>query len=285
MKMLSQMLGEIPLEKFLENNFTKLPFSYPHGAKKFTDLLNWEVVKNIINKKDSVLRIVQDGRVIKDYVEMNFDEASGFYQKGNTLLVRFAEKSDEKLREVCDEFAKAFHTPVDIQLYCTPEGHNAFGWHYDVEEVFIIQCEGSKTYTIRPNTWHPLPLVSSIPKDLGYENEKTPQQLTVTLEKGDWLYIPSGWWHIARTQKESMHISIGLMPSSAVDILEFAPKYLARSPFWRTRMPVHKEFKNEEEEIAFYQEALKKLGQHLGEELSSADFIRGFLKEKRSRHS
>lgn len=282
MKVLSQMLGEIPLGKFLESNFTKLPFSYPHGAKQFTDLLNWEVVKNIINKKNSVLRIVQDGRVVRDYVEMNFDEANSFYQNGNTLLVRFAEKSDEKLREVCEDFAESFHTKVDIQLYCTPEGHNAFGWHYDVEEVFIIQCEGSKTYTIRPNTWHPNPLVSSIPKDLGYENERTPQQLSITLEKGDWLYIPSGWWHIARTQKESMHISIGLMPSSAVDILEFAPKFLAHQKFWRTRMPVHKTFHSEEEEIAFYQDAMKVLGQQLSQELSSPEFIRQFLKNKKS---
>jgi ribosomal protein L16 Arg81 hydroxylase len=30
-------------------------------------------------------------------------------------------------------------SPVDIQVYLTPDQNQAFGWHYDLEEVFIIQ--------------------------------------------------------------------------------------------------------------------------------------------------
>lgn len=285
MNVLKKLLGDFSLQNFLENNFSKLPYSSPSGARDFTTLLNWDIVQKIIEKKESVLRIVQDGRVIKDYVDLDFPEAKKHYQEGHTLLVRFAEKSDPALLSLAQDFAKSFYTPVDIQLYCTPEGHNAFGWHYDVEEVFIIQCQGSKTYTIRPNTWHPNPLVSSIPKDLGYENEKTPQQLSVTLEPGDWLYIPSGWWHVARTQKASMHISIGLMPNSAVDIVSFLPKYLAQFPFWRTRMPVHLNFQNEDEEVAFYQEAMGKLGQDLTRHFASREFILNFLAQKKERKS
>src|SRR5690606_27098688 len=132
------------------------------------------------------------------------------------------------INSLAQDFAKYFQTDVDIQLYCTPEGHNAFGWHYDVEEVFIIQAKGSKLYTIRPNTIHPNPLVQSIPKNLNYEKETTELEIKVLLQEGDFLYIPSGWWHIAQTQSESMHISIGLMPRSAIDIIEHLPKYLSQ---------------------------------------------------------
>jgi 50S ribosomal protein L16 3-hydroxylase len=281
MKILEQLLGESPEATFLPKHFTRLPFSKAGAARDLVDLLTWKTVEDILSAKKSVLRIVQDGKVIKDYVDLNFKEAKDHHSKGHTLLLRFAEKSSKALKDLADDFQKSFHTPVDIQLYCTPENHNAFGWHYDVEEVFILQTKGSKSYSIRPNTIHPNPLVKSIPKDLGYELEKTPIEIKVTLEEGDFLYIPSGWWHIAKTQKESMHISIGLMPSSAVDLAEYLPKFLAKNTFWRTRMPVHMKFSNQEDEVLFYQEAMAKLGKDLSTQLSSKEFIEEFLKWKK----
>lgn len=282
MKILQMMLGEDPKTTFLPKHFTRLPFSKTHGAGELVNLLDWKMVESILKEKKSVLRIVQDGKVIKDYVDLSYEEALKHHKQGHTLLLRFAEKSSTKLMALATDFKNSFHTEVDIQLYCTPEGNNAFGWHYDVEEVFIIQAKGSKKYTIRPNTVHPNPLVKSIPKDLGYEHEKTPIEINVTLEEGDWLYIPSGWWHIARTQKESMHISIGLMPNSAVDIAEFLPKFLAQNTFWRTRMPIHMTFDNPEDEITFYQDAMEKLGKDLATQMSSKPFIEQFLKSKKA---
>lgn len=282
MNVLAELLGEDPQKEFLPKHFTKLPFSKPLGAKSFTGLLNWGSVHDILEIKKSHLRIVHEGRMIKDYVEMEFEEAKRHYDQGHTLLIKNAEKSSPEFAKICSDFSKSFHTEVDVQLYLTPEGHNAFGWHYDVEEVFIIQAKGSKAYTIRPNTIHPNPLVRSISKDMAYEKEKTPMQISVTLEEGDWLYIPSGWWHVARTQKESMHISIGLMPRSAVDILDYLPNFLAHNNFWRTRMPIHQKFEDKDQEIAFYQDAMAKLGKDLSSQLSSKEFITKFLEWKKT---
>lgn len=281
MKILTTLLGESPETTFLHKHFTRLPFSRPHGGEPYRSYLNWKMVEKVLSTKKSVLRIVQDGKVIKDYVDLDFEQSKKHFEQGHTLLLRYAEKSSPELQSLARDFSEAFHTEVDIQLYCTPEGHNAFGWHYDVEEVFIIQTQGSKSYSIRPNTIHPNPLVQSIPKDLEYEKEKTPIEINVTLEAGDFLYIPSGWWHIARTQKESMHISIGLMPSSALDIVRFLPSYLSKDVFWRTRMPVHLNFQNEEEEINFYQEALGKIGSELSVKMKDKEFISAFLKWKK----
>lgn len=282
MEILKEMLGDTALDLFLDKHFTRLPFSSAQGARKFTRLLSWKVVENILTEKKSVLRVVQDGKVIKDYVELSYQDAEKHHSQGHTLLLRYAEKSDEALNNLAKDFSRSFHTEVDIQLYCTPEGHNAFGWHFDVEEVFIIQSKGSKEYSIRPNTVHPNPLVTSISKDMGYEKEKTDLAIKVTLTEGDWLYIPSGWWHIAKTQKESMHISIGLMPRSAVDIAGYLPKFLAQDPFWRTRLPIHQKFDNEEDEILFYQEAMVKLGQEISKKISSPEYIRSFLQNAKA---
>ena len=283
MKILEQILGEDPRKQFLPKYFTRIPFSLPKSTNSLKELLTWKEIEKILHSQKSILRVVKNGKMVKDHAKFSYDEALKYYNQGHTLLIRYAEEGSEAFKEICRDFESSFHTKVDVQLYCTPEGHNAFGWHYDVKEVFIIQARGSKTYTIRQNTIHPNPLVSSIPKDLGYEQEKSSLELKVTLEEGDFLYIPSGWWHIARTESESMHISIGLMPSSAVDMAEYLPNHLAKSHFWRTRMPIHLEFSSLEEEISFYEDAMKKLGKNLVQEISSKEFIQNFLRWKKGK--
>ena len=283
MKILNTLLSEQTLNDFLSKHFTKLPFSMPDRAKSFTHLLNWNVVEKVMENKKSILRIVKDGVVAKDHAELNFSEAREYHKKGHTLLLRYAEKSHPLLKDLADDFSKSFRTEVDIQLYCTPEGNNAFGWHYDVEEVFIIQTQGSKLYTIRPNTVHPKPLLTSIPRDLQYEKENGELQLQVYLQAGDWLYIPSGWWHMARTQSESMHISIGLMPRSALDIIDFLGEHLPNCSHWRTRFPVHKD-QTIEKDLAIYQEAFAKLGEDLKAKFDDPQFIQSFIDFTKSRN-
>ena len=60
--------------------------------------------------------------------------------------------------------------------------------------------------------------------------------MTCRLEAGDWLYIPSGWWHIAQTQTEPIHLSIGVMPVVRLTLLEFLQHRLAQDPFWCQRL-------------------------------------------------
>jgi 50S ribosomal protein L16 3-hydroxylase len=284
-KILKEILKDFPLEDFLEKHFTKMPFSIPNGADNYRNLLDWKVVEDVMNTNKSKLRIVQDGRVIKDYVTLAYPEAINHHRLGHTLLLRYAELSHPKLKALADDFSHSFNTPVDIQLYCTPENNNAFGWHYDIEEVFIIQTKGSKHYTIRPNTIHPNPVMAFIPKDMSFEKEKTNIELNVTLEPGDFLYIPSGWWHVARTKKESMHISVGLMPSSALDLLSFLPEHFSRDVFWRTRIPVHKTFKNEEEEIDFHIRAITKSLKDLNEKMTDRAFVKSYIKKIKERRN
>src|SRR5262245_16307375 len=114
MRILEQLVGEDPRTTFLPKHFTKLPFSRTGGGKEFLNLLDWKTVEEVLGAKKSVLRIVKDGVMIKDYVDMSYAEALDFHNKGNTLLLRFAEKSSPRLQELCNDFKKSFHTEVDI---------------------------------------------------------------------------------------------------------------------------------------------------------------------------
>lgn len=265
----------MPLQDFLENTFQRQPFSLPDRARPFEHLLDWDVVREVIEAKRSFLRIIKDGRMVLDDARCGFDEALGYYREGCTLLLRYAERSHAGLAELAGEFTGGFHTPVDIQAYCTPAGEQAFLWHYDVEEVFILQTRGAKAYEIRPNTVHPNPLLNSIPDDLQYERERTPLKVGALIAEGDWLYIPSGWWHIARTQAESMHLSVGLLPTANLKLFEFLTGFLAQDPMWRMRLPLF--IPDPPEETRYYDALLKSLSKALSRFLDGEEARERFI--------
>jgi 50S ribosomal protein L16 3-hydroxylase len=75
-----------------------------------------------------------------------------------------------------------------------------------------------------------------MPADMPYDRETSRLRLTCRLEVGDWLYIPSGWWHIAQTQTASIHLSIGVMPVVGLQLFAFLQHRLAQDPFWCQRL-------------------------------------------------
>jgi 50S ribosomal protein L16 3-hydroxylase len=212
MHILQELLEPIPVHEFLHRAFTRVPVAMPDRARHYTQDFTEADIAAMVETGRSVLRIVRQGRLVHDQARLSWAEAQAYYRGGHTLLVRYAERSSAKCQTLAEAFAQFFHAPVDIQVYVTPDQQQAFGWHYDLEEVFILQVQGCKEYTLRQNTVNPSPVWDTMPADLGYERETSRLRMTCRLEAGDWLYIPSGWWHIARTQAASMHLSIGVMP-------------------------------------------------------------------------
>jgi ribosomal protein L16 Arg81 hydroxylase len=69
-----------------------------------------------------------------------------------------------------------------------------------------------------------------------YDRETSRVRLTCRLEAGDWLYIPSGWWHLAETQTASVHLSVGVMPVVGLHLFAFLRQRLAQDPVWCQRL-------------------------------------------------
>ena len=285
MDILNNVLGELPLDSFLTKYFHHFPLSVPSTAGDYRQYLNWSVIEAILQERKSMLRIVKEGRMVHDDAKLSFAEVKDLYSSGHTLVIKNSERSHPKLSFLAQQFSDYFFAPVDIQVFCSPPHTHGFGWHYDVEDVFIFQTEGMKKFSLRQNTIHPHPTTFSTPKDLGYENEKSELYIETTLLAGDWLYIPAGWWHRAWTAEEgSMHISLGMMSKTAIDILPILIKELAKNSFWRTRLPLYQRFASKEEEVAFYQEGMKELGKDLMQKLAELKGIDDILNKLREGH-
>lgn len=264
---LARLLGDFPAARFHEEFYFRLPYSRPGGARGIVPAIDWNRVRALVEAPDADVMISRRGRLAED------GDWKSNYDRGFTITVRSAEKSDSDLSRLAEEFRAEFLSPVNIHLYCTPAGEHGFGWHYDVEDVFILQAEGAKVYSLRKNTVNPWPILETMPRDLGFEREGSPV-FTCRLETGDWLYIPAGWWHIANTESESKSLAVGMMSPTALDLLKFLGSELAASVIWRQRLPLSDE--------VHLSKVLRDLGRDLAIVLGDPRLAAKFLEARRA---
>jgi ribosomal protein L16 Arg81 hydroxylase len=233
---LEQWLGDASRAHFLREVYLTHPHAVAQGAVPLVTRLTWDTLHRVLPECDPRdLLVVRDGRLWRGADPRSRAEAEALLADGYSLVVRHAERHDAGLAELAEGFAADLGARVAIQLYATPRGRHSFGWHYDAEEVFILQTLGTKRYFVRENTVRPRPLLEAMPRDMEYEKEVSPL-LVCPLVPGDWLYIPSGFWHVARATEDSLSISIGVLPPTAMDLFDRLRHAFAESAAWRTRL-------------------------------------------------
>lgn len=234
---LPYLLAELPTSDFIEQYYLKLPFAASHGAETFNQFADWSTIDRLLQAPSVDLLIASQRLGVFRGIEPRTEtEARTLLADGYTLGFRHVQQCDSGLAELASKFAAELAAPVDIHLYCTPANEPGFGWHYDAEEVFVLQTFGSKEWLLRKNTVHPWPLMESLPADMAYEKEIMPLQ-RCSLKAGDWLYIPSGYWHATRATEESISLSVGIAAQSGIDFFDSLRDELLRDLRWRQRLP------------------------------------------------
>jgi 50S ribosomal protein L16 3-hydroxylase len=234
---LQTILGDVPLAWFVSDYYRRLPYSAAGHAQPLRELGTWDaLIAMLAREGGDVLVCRQNERYSGDVPHSN-EAARRLIDEGFTLLVRHAERHDQRLAKLAAAFAADFAAPVNIHMYATPAGQFGFGWHYDAEEVFIVQTAGRKEYSLRKNTVNPWPIEEALPADMRYEREVMPL-IRCELAAGDWLYIPSGYWHKGTSRELALSLAIGVQPRTGFDALDLLRRKLLASPLWRQRLPV-----------------------------------------------
>jgi ribosomal protein L16 Arg81 hydroxylase len=78
--------------------------------------------------------------------------------------------------------------------------------------------------------------METIPANQCYEREIMPV-MSCRLQEGDWLYIPAGYWHQTQAHAESISLSVGLRPLTALDLYDSLRPQLLNDLLWRQRLP------------------------------------------------
>jgi ribosomal protein L16 Arg81 hydroxylase len=279
---LEQLLGTFPSVRFMEDHYCRLPHACPGGCRELLSDVGWHTIENMMGQPDVDILAGREGHSWEGNLPSTAEAARVVVAEGYTLGIRHAERHDPALADLALRFWQDFRAPIDVHLYCTPAGCPGFGWHYDAEEVFVLQARGTKEWSVRKNTVNPWPLVETIPRDMRYEREIMPF-MRCTLAEGDWLYIPSGYWHSTRAVEESISLSVGIRAASGIDMLDFLRTRLLDSLRWRQRLPPAGMASplRPGELVRCYRAILAELGQDLEKLLGQEDLIGAFLEHQR----
>jgi ribosomal protein L16 Arg81 hydroxylase len=277
-------LGDLPKSQFVAEYYQKLPFSLTGGAARLCELATWETLLRVVTRPGADVLVVRHGEPYEGPPPSSVDDVRRLCDEGFTFRVRHAERQDAAVGELAAAFSADLAAPVDIHMYCTPAETYGFSWHYDAEEVFIVQTTGRKEYSLRKNTVNPWPIEETIPADMRYEREIMPL-MKCMLSAGDWIYIPSGYWHMGQASETSISLSIGVMPATGVDLYDFLRRKVLDSFLWRQRLPTLGAASplSEDEQRAAYRELFAEFSKDLAKLLGNERTVDQFLRHVRSR--
>lgn len=168
---------------------------------------------DMVNADEPVKRnlfIDDDGRVNASGVFKLFDQ-------GSTMILQRLHRRHPELARFCAALEAEFSHPFQTNIYFTPAKAKGFKVHYDTHDVFVMQLEGDKDWSIY-NEAVELPISGQhFQRD---EHKQGKETMSFHLKAGDILYIPRGWMHDARSlDSNSLHITCGVLTYSWADFI------------------------------------------------------------------
>ncbi|MET0340989.1 MAG: cupin domain-containing protein [Polyangiales bacterium] len=211
--MLARWLDASLHEAFLVSRKERRAFARASVASVKESLFDWSKLSQVLADSHAAdVLVTRDGALAQAPTPRDEAAVRALLVDGCGLVVRHAQGHCVVLEALARELEIALPGAVQVQLFVTPAGSRGFAWHYDREEVFILQTVGTKTYFMRENT-----VVTDLADPIDFErfrSETSPLQ-ACTLRAGDLLYLPRGMWHMGRAESTAFSISLGLTPTLA----------------------------------------------------------------------
>ncbi|MGE9315097.1 cupin domain-containing protein [Niabella sp. CJ426] len=257
----------------------------------YQDILTPREISDYLERQDIFypsVRIVKNGKEIpnneytlkstpighhrKDGI-INTDKAFSLFNNGATFVIQAGQRYFNNLSHCSLELSQKFNSPVQANLYITPNKSQGFNPHWDTHDVFVLQISGTKT-------WHLYGFEKELPTKnqsfVSKDYKKEPIQ-TIQLRPGDFLYVPRGYVHDAMADDGiSSHITIG--------VLSFT---WAR--YFNEIFPQLEEFKEFREAVPFWKgdltELIKEKTENLRQKLSALNFDKGIERLNKSYQS
>jgi hypothetical protein len=163
------------------------------------------------------------------------------FASGATIVLQGLHRLWPPLIDFVRDMVDDLGHPTQANAYITPSNSRGFDPHYDVHDVFVLQAAGQKRWLVHEPV-HQDPLSSqpwtdyraAIDERVGGE-----PVIDAVLSPGDALYLPRGWIHSARAiETTSIHLTIGVSPVTAMDVVEAVVDALAAVGEFRKSLPM-----------------------------------------------
>ncbi|MGE0872029.1 MAG: cupin domain-containing protein [Kofleriaceae bacterium] len=206
-------VGPIGLETFFASHLQRAPFARPGAFGDPEQLLSWDLLDAVLQapQRPDVL-VVAAGGLLPFPAPASATELRAYLRVGVGICARHCERCHPDLESIANQFERDLGT-AQVQIFATAAATHGFGWHYDDEDVFIVQTAGVKDYYFRENT-----TATGRAASAQFERfcDETSPLHTATLVPGDVLYVPARWWHVARCRETALSISVGVTPRRAM---------------------------------------------------------------------
>ncbi|HEX8145190.1 MAG TPA: cupin domain-containing protein [Pyrinomonadaceae bacterium] len=240
------LIAPLTTEEFLSAYWEKKPLvSSGKPPEFFTPLFSTRDVDRAISffrpRPGRIDLVTEQGFVRDNYSSpdgtANINLVMESYLKGSTVVLSGLEQTWEPLAIFAGKLEGSLNHPVAMAVYLSPPRFQGVTPHYDTQENFLIQVEGSKQWKVYEPVYDLPPVEGSyatVPRD-----KLSPPICEAVLKPGDVLYIPRGFVHEGIAgDKPSLHITVDIHVRTWHDFLSDALAAQAeRNPRYRRALP------------------------------------------------
>jgi bifunctional lysine-specific demethylase and histidyl-hydroxylase NO66 len=198
----NQLLG-IPAEA-LKSRERDRPLLSRAGSEEWTRVFSLEAAQQLIDSgalSRAHFDFVHEGRLAQGLSRTHLQGAVArrALSQGCTVLLVALEPVWPGVRDLAVRLSSELEEEVQVNAYLTPRDQVGLRRHADDHDVIVVQLHGRKHWQV-------------------FDGSEAPVVET-TLDPGDVLYVPRGWEHEVRAETFSLHLTIGLLGLSWVELL------------------------------------------------------------------
>lgn len=250
---LADMLAPLTEREFFDRVFQKDFVHISGRPEKFRRLFSWEVLNEILvqfqpyppnlhlRKEEKYVLLDDFTRSwVSDWGEkvtqIDVKKLYDLLREGATLSFHEFYNLHRPLQLFIKHLARIFGGLCDTILFASFGGARAIYCHEDGDDNIVLQIAGRKH-------WKLFGVSDKFPlrKPIAHGAKQPPATLVCekTLEAGDVLYLPRGWWHEVQSINEpSLHLTIGVPVHSGIDLVHWSLKRLAEKEIFRQDLPL-----------------------------------------------
>ena len=249
-------------EAFFGEIFRQKPLHVPGADDKFAAFFSWEKLNELLSMttiwSDQCLELTMGGKGLpaemycyqgptRDNVKGNIvdpDRLVAQMQQGATLTLNFIDRLTPPLRSLSQTLAAVTGTSVNCSTFVSWPNTQGYASHFDTTQVFVFHIAGRKRWRIYegrfPHASHTANAQSKyqdFPQEFHEQHKgRVLQELEMT--PGDFLYLPHGQYHDARTGDEpSVHLSFAVRYLVGQDFVNALSRDLPHDPFFLQHLP------------------------------------------------
>jgi len=255
---LDDLLHPITPAQFFADYDDRKPLYIPAGDDdRKRQVLTWAAWNDMLNRTvdwtSSSLRLMRNHQAVPDeqycrsvrtvngmVMQPSPAKMEVFISAGASIVGNDVQLKHAPLANIADVLSRAYAAQIGANVYCSFQGVQAFGTHFDNHHVFVIHTEGEKVWNLYDQrAENPVENLPDTPETRLYlEQSRGKVMQKVTMRPGDVLYLPRGWYHDALAEDGgSLHVTFSIAPLYGRVLFQLLDHAAMQNPAFRAYLP------------------------------------------------